>query len=265
MDRFNYDLLLREGTILFLEKYIISSTATILEAIKKIDINEKGFILVTNHLKQLLGTITDGDIRRSLIQGYTLESNALEIAQNNFKYIRITDSFEDVVRRFQDKQVNFFPILDLDNKLINVITKKQLHLFLLKDLTWNSTLNFSEMDEEQLVHEIYNRPWGYYKTVLLSNFAQAKIICVYPNGKLSLQEHKLREEHWIVVKGSGKLTIGESQKFVSEGVYAFIPKGCKHTIENTSSENNLFISEVQLGTYFGEDDIIRYEDIYNRI
>lgn len=250
---------------MYLEKNIISHTATVLEVIKKIDLNEKGFVLVTDSQNRLIGTITDGDIRRSLINGFRLSDSVLEIAHKDFKSIAKDDEFEQVVKRFQNKQVDFLPVLDSEGKLINIITKKQLHLFLLKDLKWDCMLDFSEMDEEQLVHEIYNRPWGYYKTVLLSNFAQAKIICVYPNGKLSLQKHKLREEHWVVIKGSGKLTIGESKKLLNEGVYTYIPKGCKHTIENTSNKNNLYISEVQLGTYFGEDDIIRYEDIYGRI
>ena len=136
---------------------------------------------------------------------------------------------------------------------------------MLNDLKWNYSLDFSEMDKKELVYEIYNRPWGYFKTVLLSDFAQAKILCVYPKGKLSLQEHKFREEHWVIIKGNGRMTIGDSQKLLNEGDYIYIPKGCKHTIENISDNNNLYISEVQLGTYFGEDDIIRYEDIYNRI
>lgn len=136
---------------------------------------------------------------------------------------------------------------------------------MLEDSKWQPNRDFSLLDDEKLEQEIYNRPWGYYKTVFLSDFTRAKIICVYPKGKLSIQEHKYREEHWVIVKGKGELTLGESIKSMTSGDYIFVPKSCKHSIENISDEENLFISEVQLGSYFGEDDIIRYSDIYGRV
>lgn len=245
--------------------YLVDSKDSLLQALRKIDINQKGFVLVIDNEKGLIGTVTDGDIRRSLIKGIMLDTSVENVCNKNFKYILNSDSFETVVKSFQEKKVEFLPILDNEKKVINIITKKQLHAFMLNDLKWNYSLDFSEMDKKELVYEIYNRPWGYFKTVLLSDFAQAKILCVYPKGKLSLQEHKFREEHWVIIKGNGRMTIGDSQKLLNEGDYIYIPKGCKHTIENISDNNNLYISEVQLGTYFGEDDIIRYEDIYNRI
>ena len=112
-------------------------------------------------------------------------------------------------------------------------------------------------------HEIYNRPWGFYKSTILSSHAQAKIITVFPHCEISLQEHQRREEHWVVIKGRGRVILGESLLNVYPGKYIFIPKRCKHQIVNDSDENIIF-SEIQLGDYFGEDDIVRYSDKYGR-
>ncbi len=81
---------------------------------------------------------------------------------------------------------------------------------------------------------------------------------------ISLQKHTKREEHWVVVYGKGNIILEDSTIKAYTGKYVFIPKGCKHRIINTSANQNLIFCEVQLGNYFGEDDIIRYEDKYNR-
>jgi mannose-1-phosphate guanylyltransferase/mannose-6-phosphate isomerase len=98
----------------------------------------------------------------------------------------------------------------------------------------------------------------------MSDECQAKVITIFPGGALSLQEHKKREEHWVVVKGSGKVVLGESIINIYPGKYIYIPKGCRHQMINNTKQNIIF-SEIQLGDYFGEDDIIRYQDKYNRI
>lgn len=139
-----------------------------------------------------------------------------------------------------------------------------MHYLLIEDIKFNLYFDFSTLDNKSIEHEIYNRPWGFYKTTFLNKYARAKIIKVYPEGALSLQEHKKREEHWVVIKGEGELIIGESIKIVRSGDYIYIPKGCKHKITNKCKNESLMISEVQLGEYFGEDDIIRYEDKYGR-
>jgi len=79
-----------------------------------------------------------------------------------------------------------------------------------------------------------------------------------------LQKHDFREEHWVVTKGECEVTIGDKVTAASAGMYFFIPKDVKHRIRNISSDNNLIVTEVQLGTYFGEDDIVRFDDIYGR-
>lgn len=107
------------------------------------------------------------------------------------------------------------------------------------------------------------RPWGWYETLALSDRFQVKQIMVPPGKKLSLQSHVHRSEHWIVVKGTATVTIDEEVKLVSENQSVYIPLGAVHRLENPGKVD-LHLIEVQTGAYLGEDDIIRYEDIYNR-
>lgn len=247
-----------------LSQYTIQPTQTIFDALGKIEFNKKGFLIVTNENDIVLGTMTDGDIRRAFLKGLTVNNSIETIYSKNFNYINIEDSFERVIELFKPSKINFLPIIDARGKLTNVITKTQLHYALIEDIPFDLQFDFSFLDHFTLEHEIYNRPWGFYKTTFLNQYARAKIIKLYPGEELSLQEHKKREEHWVIVNGEGILIIGESEKKVVAGDYIYIPKGCKHKITNTSKTESLMISEVQLGEYFGEDDIIRYEDKYQR-
>ncbi len=134
---------------------------------------------------------------------------------------------------------------------------------LLEDVEFRLDIDFQHFDRN-LTHEIYNRPWGFYKSVLLNAHAQAKILTIFPKSETSLQLHKHREEHWLVVKGSGEIVRYKKRVAVVPGQYIYIPKECVHQIINTSTKKNLVLSEVQLGEYFGEDDIVRLEDKYGR-
>ena len=107
------------------------------------------------------------------------------------------------------------------------------------------------------------RPWGWFESLALGERFQVKRICVKPAAALSLQSHKHRSEHWIVVEGIAKVTIDDEVKLVSEGQSVYVPLNAKHRMENTGKQPMVLI-EVQIGTYFGEDDIIRYEDVYDR-
>ena len=132
---------------------------------------------------------------------------------------------------------------------------------MLQDKKWDTKKNFSAITENN--YEIYNNPWGFYKSTLLSDYVQSKILTIFPGEQLSLQEHKRREEHWIIIKGNAKAVLGESIINIFPGQHIFVPKGCKHQIINNSTKN-LVLCEVQLGDYFGEDDIKRYKDKYGR-
>ena len=107
------------------------------------------------------------------------------------------------------------------------------------------------------------RPWGWYESIALGPRFQVKRIVVNPGAALSLQSHNHRSEHWIVVEGTAKVTIDDEVKTVTENQSVYIPLGAIHRMENPG-KLRLTLIEVQTGSYFGEDDIIRYEDVYSR-
>ncbi|WP_372884398.1 mannose-1-phosphate guanylyltransferase/mannose-6-phosphate isomerase [Shimia sp.] len=107
------------------------------------------------------------------------------------------------------------------------------------------------------------RPWGWYESLVIGPRFQVKRIVVNPGASLSLQSHHHRAEHWIVVEGTAKVTVDDEVKLVSENQSVYIPLGAVHRMENPGKLPMVLI-EVQTGSYFGEDDIIRYEDIYAR-
>ena len=117
--------------------------------------------------------------------------------------------------------------------------------------------------DEALNHKKGFRPWGNYLSVASDKCWQVKIIEVKPGASLSLQKHRYRSEHWVVVKGTALITIEDKEIILKENQSFFIPLGSKHKLANPGKEN-LSIIEVQCGPYLGEDDIIRYEDRYGR-
>ncbi len=107
------------------------------------------------------------------------------------------------------------------------------------------------------------RPWGFYETLMMGKRFQVKRIVVRPGGKLSLQSHLHRAETWVVVAGCAKVTVGDDIKLLGENEYVRIPLGEVHRMENPGV-TSMHLIEVQTGGYLGEDDIIRYEDVYGR-
>jgi len=112
-------------------------------------------------------------------------------------------------------------------------------------------------------HIKVHRPWGSYQSVDNGDRHQVKRIIVKPGGRLSLQKHHHRSEHWIVVRGAARVTVNELIKTVHENESIYIPIGAVHRLENPG-KIQLELIEVQTGSYFGEDDIIRIEDDYQR-
>ncbi len=108
-----------------------------------------------------------------------------------------------------------------------------------------------------------HRPWGHYETLSLGDRFQVKRIMVKPGGQLSLQSHFHRTEHWVVVEGSATVTVNQDVKLLGENESVYIPLGAVHRLEN-KGKLPLTLIEVQSGPYLGEDDIIRYEDVYAR-
>ena len=114
---------------------------------------------------------------------------------------------------------------------------------------------------EAFAHD--HRPWGHFETLALSDRFQVKRIVVKPGAALSLQSHVHRSEHWIVVEGTARVTINDESRLVSENESVYIPLGAVHRMENPGKVRMVLI-EVQTGSYLGEDDIVRYEDLYKR-
>jgi mannose-1-phosphate guanylyltransferase/mannose-6-phosphate isomerase len=246
-----------------LSDFTISPDTSNIEALKKIDRNTKGFLLVTKN-DYLLGTLSDGDIRRAFVKGKECSDTILGEYNTNYRSVTVNDDFTSIIEIFKQNNISFLPITTKMGVLINVITRRQMHSLLLQDNHVNLTYDFMNVDESLVEFEIFQRPWGFYKTTVMNEFFQSKIINIKPGGMLSLQMHKRREEHWIIVHGTGVAQVDDSELSVSDGSTLFIPKGCKHRVINTSESESLIITEVQLGDYFGEDDIIRFDDIYGR-
>jgi mannose-1-phosphate guanylyltransferase/mannose-6-phosphate isomerase len=116
---------------------------------------------------------------------------------------------------------------------------------------------------EHVSHSRVYRPWGWYESVDGGDRFQVKRIMVKPGAALSLQMHHHRAEHWVVVAGTAKVTRGDDVMLVSENESTYIPIGTKHRLENPGKVP-LHLIEVQSGGYLGEDDIVRFEDLYRR-
>jgi len=118
--------------------------------------------------------------------------------------------------------------------------------------------------DEGVMHRKVYRPWGWYDSIESGKHFQVKRLHVNPGAKLSLQMHHKRAEHWVVVHGTATVTNGDKIFDLNKGESTYIPLGVTHALEN-NTQNPLEIIEVQSGAYLGEDDIVRFEDIYGRV
>ena len=116
-----------------------------------------------------------------------------------------------------------------------------------------------------LENQRVDRPWGYYTTIHGNDLLGHKVkeIVVLPGGRLSLQSHNQRSEHWVIVQGNALVQVGDDFLELNKNQHVYIPKKTLHRIENIGKDNVVFI-ETQIGDYLGEDDIVRYSDDYNR-
>tara|TARA_B100000989_G_scaffold237161_1_gene184070 strand:- start:997 stop:1746 length:750 start_codon:yes stop_codon:yes gene_type:complete len=246
-----------------LKKFKIAPSKSIQEALTAIDSNGEGFLISVENNK-VVGILTDGDLRREIIKNTNIQSPIKKIINKNFKFLQEDDfSFDSLAKIFNTKEISFIPIIKKDMTFVNVITKEEFHASLMSDKSLNYDVE-NDFDLSNIVYEVHSKPWGFYKTTVMTPFHQAKILCINPKQAISLQSHKFREEHWVNVKGKGEVIIDDVKKAFLPGNYAFIPLGSKHRLINTSDRENLIVSEVQLGESFDENDIIRYEDDYGR-
>lgn len=116
----------------------------------------------------------------------------------------------------------------------------------------------------QLIDQEAQRPWGYYEVLLDTPYCKVKEITVDPGHRLSYQSHKFREEYWTCVAGELTVVLDGKELLIPAGHNIHIPLGAKHRMWNKDENEELKVIEVQVGSYFGEDDIVRYEDDYRR-
>ena len=195
------------------------------------------------------------------------------------------DSLYDVLDKDENGNVKKGDVLTIDTKGTLILgSKRHIATIGLEDcliVETDDAILIAKKGEAQKVKDIVNtlkeharteaeehvttyRPWGSYTILEKGPRYKIKRIVVNPNEELSLQMHYHRSEHWVVVKGSAKVTIGDIEKFIHENESAYVPKSTLHRLANPGKVP-LEIIEVQNGEYLGEDDIVRYEDIYDRI
>ena len=117
--------------------------------------------------------------------------------------------------------------------------------------------------EAAVFHKTVHRPWGSYSVLEDAPDCKVKRLVIKPGQVLSLQKHEHRSEHWTVVRGEAKIRLGDREFLLKVNESTFVPAGTLHRVENPAAED-IHLIEVQTGSYFGEDDIVRYEDIYGR-
>ncbi|MCK4944322.1 MAG: phosphomannose isomerase type II C-terminal cupin domain [Candidatus Aminicenantes bacterium] len=108
------------------------------------------------------------------------------------------------------------------------------------------------------------RPWGWFEILHEESGLKIKRIMVEPGKRLSLQSHEKRSENWTIIKGRAIVTLDDREHNLSINQMIFIPRRARHRIENSGSSEMIFV-EIQTGTYLGEDDLVRYQDDFNRI
>ncbi|MFV0423843.1 mannose-1-phosphate guanylyltransferase/mannose-6-phosphate isomerase [Oleidesulfovibrio sp.] len=186
--------------------------------------------------KDAKGNVCIGDVVAEEVQGCYLHSTNRLIAAFGLENIAIVETKDAILAAPLDR------VQDV-KKIVNALKKTN--------------------REEAESHCKVFRPWGNYEGIDLGGRYQVKRITVYPGQTLSLQKHYHRSEHWIVVKGTALVTKGDEQILLSEDQSTYLPLGTVHRLENPGKVN-LELIEVQTGSYLGEDDIVRFEDVYGR-
>jgi mannose-1-phosphate guanylyltransferase/mannose-6-phosphate isomerase len=125
-----------------------------------------------------------------------------------------------------------------------------------------SILEEKNRPEATTSQQVY-RLWGYYKIIESSPMYQIRNVCVLPRNCISLQMHRYRGEHWVIISGQAKITRGDDIIYLTENQSTYIPPKMVHSVENTSDEI-LEILEIQMGSYVNDDDVVRFENIYER-
>lgn len=173
---------------------------------------------------------------------------------------------EDVTGSYIQAQSRLVAVAGIENAIIvetadAVLVADKSKVQLVKQLVEQ----LDNLNRDEVVnHRLVNRPWGYYESLEIRQGYQLKRIVVSPGASLSLQMHKQRAEHWTVISGVALVTCDDREFVLNPNESTFIPLGSKHRLTNNGSEA-VEIIELQVGDYLGEDDIVRFEDMYDRV
>ena len=189
-------------------------------------------------------------------KGYSKNTNILNIDSSNV-HVHSESHINKIIAM---AGVNDLSIIDTHDALL-VAKKSESHR--VKDIVERLTSGNEFFKEKFELPSTVRRPWGTYTTLIFEEGYQVKKITVKPDQQLSLQYHHKRAEHWVVVRGTALVQIGDKEYETSAGVHRHIPLGDKHRLKNIGKDE-LVLIEVQYGTYLGEDDIVRLDDNYGR-
>jgi len=162
-----------------MKNYVITNNVSLYEALQQMNDRKVKFLVVTDSGNKVVGTLTDGDIRRSILKDQNLNRSIEECVCKNITYLTAQSQLSDAIEAFKDERFEFLPVMDSENKLINLITRRNLHVLLLKDITFSPDFDFSSLDDIILEHEIFARPWGFYKQLCSTRCFRARL-SMYP-------------------------------------------------------------------------------------
>lgn len=248
---------------------LVSSGETLFAALERLHARPEKAVIIVDAAGRLAGILDEAGLRGALLTAGRLDATLRTLDLPQDPAVHVDTPFDEVVRITLAACAALVPVLDDRDRVINAFTREQLHHLLAGDLPWDPRCDFTILAAGASLAagdrpDAVTRPWGFYRSLLTTAFTQAKILSVAPGQELSLQKHFRREEYWTVVRGQGIFRLDDDRYTVRRGFTVHIPREAVHWIRNTHSSEALILIEVQVGDYFGEDDIFRLSDRYHR-
>jgi len=243
---------------------LIADGATLFDALGQVHRNHGGSLIAVDDAGRPVGVIDEALLREGLLRARSMDAPVSALDLSAGEAVRLDTPFDEVVTTVLGGRRALIPILDGRDRVVNAFTREQLHQLLVEDLPWDPRRDFTALRADAQPPDAVFRPWGFYRSLLTTEFSQTKIISLAPGQEISRQLHFHREEYWTVIRGQGSFRLDDERFLVEKGFTVRIPKEAVHWIRNTQPEGALILMEVQLGDYFGEDDIVRLSDKYHR-
>lgn len=242
---------------------LVSSGETLYDALERLHARPEKAVVIVDTVGRLAGVLDEAGLRAALLSAGTLDAPLSSLDLPRDPSVHVDTPFDEVVRTTLAAAATLVPVLDDHDRVVNAFTREHLHHLLAGDLPWDPRVDFTAIGGGERPDAV-TRPWGFYRSLLTTAFTQAKILSVAPGQELSLQKHFHREEYWTVVRGEGIFRLDDDRFTVRRGFTVHIPREAVHWIRNTHQSEALILVEVQVGDYFGEDDIVRLSDKYHR-